>query len=66
MSFDPCGTRRLEGEDLLQRLAEALHMDKEALKMRLTGIEPVSQPSQGRILSVELQAQNGSIANGLH
>ena len=31
MSYDPCGTQKLEGNALLQRLAEALGMTTEEL-----------------------------------
>ncbi len=35
MSYDPCGTQRLEGDQLLRRLAEALHMSVDELIRRL-------------------------------
>ena len=33
--FDPCGTRKLEGEDILKRLAEYLGVDEIALEQTL-------------------------------
>lgn len=33
--FDPCGTRKLEGEELIKRLAEVLGIDKNELEAAL-------------------------------
>jgi CBS-domain-containing membrane protein len=33
--FDPCGTRRLEGDDILKRLAEYLNVDPKDLAVAL-------------------------------
>ncbi len=33
--YDPCGTQRLEGDDILKRLAEYLKVDREDLKVAL-------------------------------
>lgn len=33
--FDPCGTRRVEGEDIIARLATYLGLDKDVLKEAL-------------------------------
>lgn len=35
MAFDPCGTRRLEGEEILERLARYLGVSKIELKIAL-------------------------------
>ena len=39
MSFDPCGTRTLDGIDIVRRLAEYLGITVDELKARLTGKE---------------------------
>jgi energy-converting hydrogenase A subunit M len=36
MSFDPCGTRTLDGEEILRRLAKYLEVNVEDLKAVLT------------------------------
>lgn len=38
MAFDPCGTRKLEGEDILKRLSEYLNVDTDALKTVLVDL----------------------------
>jgi hypothetical protein len=36
--FDPCGTRHLDGDDLIERLAKSLGVNAEALKRALKDI----------------------------
>jgi len=38
MNYDPCGTRHADGDELIQRLAESLGVDAEALKQALKNI----------------------------
>jgi hypothetical protein len=35
MAFDPCGTRRLDGDDIIRRIAEALNIAPEAFRIAL-------------------------------
>lgn len=36
--YDPCGTQRLEGDDIIKRLAEYLKVDKNDLKAGLLAL----------------------------
>jgi RIO-like serine/threonine protein kinase len=37
--FDPCGTRRLDGDEILKRIAESLGVGKDALIAALKSIQ---------------------------
>ena len=41
MSFDPCGTRHLDGDEILKRLAETLGMTSDELRLVLKSLSRI-------------------------
>jgi len=57
MSYDPCGTQRLEGDDIIKRLALYLKVDPKDLEFTLISL--VNKTVNDKPLGCEIREDRG-------